>query len=217
MENISNLFVSVKDACECYKKEISVKRAHSNFNRIIESFQLKPEDNIIPFLYMIITDPISFKDPNKYPSTWKEESSKANGISAVNQCINISIIKNSIGQQEVNKIRNALGTYITELQDAHKKKKEDHEHLDDSKSESSLSEAQIATFGNSQTSNTHGETFTDREHLLLVIEQKQEEIRILKFKNEKLFKMLSVFANGNQTEINKEWVALTAELFNMVN
>jgi len=194
------LFVSVQDACECYKKEITVKRAISSFLQIIDSFHLQPQDNIIPFLYMIINHPISFKDPNNYPSSWKKESSRANGVSSVNQCVNISIIKKCIGQEEVDKIRNALGTYITELQKSSKKKKEESELSDDAHSDIS----------------SNNELFIDRDHCLSAIEKLKEENRLLKFKNEKLFKMLNVFANGNQTEINKEWVALTYDLFNMM-
>lgn len=96
---METLFVSVKDACECYKKEINVKRAISSFLQIIESFRLQPQDNIITFLYMIIKDPKNFKDPSNYPSTWKKESSRANGVSAINQCVNISIIKECIGHE----------------------------------------------------------------------------------------------------------------------
>ena len=164
---------------------------------------LQPEDNIIPFLYMILSDPNSFKDCSNYPSTWKKKSSRANGVSSVNQCVNMSIIKSCIGQEEVKKIRSALGEYITELQKSSKMKKEESEHSDDASSD-------ILPGTNSQ-------SFTDRDQCLLAIDRLQEEIRLLKFKNEKLFKMLNVFASGNQNEINKEWVTLTYELFNMMN
>jgi hypothetical protein len=199
-------FVSVKDAIECYRNEVNSEDTKNRFSRCIETFNLKDHENIIPFLYMIVREPESFK--NKLPKDWRQDSTKAVGVSSINKCVNISIIKKTIGQGEVDTLRKALSAYIKELQN---KKKDTSNLIDGDK----VKDDQISSQDDDKSSIANDTS--DYENCLIVLNQLKKENQILKFQNERLFKMLSAFALGETKDIYKEWLSLTSELFNLLS
>lgn len=220
-------FVSVQDALACYKKEVLSTETQKKFLRCLESFNFKSDDNIIPMLYMIVRDPQSFKDPQKFPHKWKSDSSKAGGVSAINKCAEISIIKNAIGKDQVNLIRTALSKYISELQGSKGKhedpeKPEGNHHAEYEDTPEDYSEHspehphELSPEDAPEDTPQDIRQETNHEKYLIIIEQLKKENMILQFKNEKLMKLLAVFVTGETKDIQKEWLALTVDLFNMV-
>jgi len=190
-------FISIKDTIECFKNEVLSKETYSRFIRCIEAFKLKHDDNIIPFIYLIINDAEAFK--SQLPKEWRKDSTKAVGVSAINKCINISIIKNKIGLKDANIIRTALSAYIKELQNKNEDK----------------SSTYSSDKNESNNDNDNNDDNTD--NYIVIINQLNQEKHLHKYKNEKLFKMITAFSSGDNTTIQQEWLSLTSELLNMVS
>ena len=96
--------ILVKDVVQCFKSETFVK--------CVTSFGFSENDNIVPLYYMIINDLCKFKDPNNYPKTWKSDSTRKAGVSAINRSLELSVVRNVIGNEAFNILSKAFDKYI---------------------------------------------------------------------------------------------------------
>jgi hypothetical protein len=107
--------ILIKDVLQCFQSEVSSARLFNNFQACIKSFGFSEDDDIVSLYYMILKDPHKFKDPNNYPKSWKCDSSRKAGVSAINRSLNISLVQSVLDHELIDNIRNALTKFINEL------------------------------------------------------------------------------------------------------
>ena len=105
--------ILVKDVVQCFKSiDIAPSKMFETFVKCVTSFGFSENDNIVPLYYMIINDPCKFKDPNNYPKTWKSDSIQKAGVSAINRSLELSVVRNVIGNEAFNILSKAFDKYI---------------------------------------------------------------------------------------------------------
>lgn len=198
MDNHTYPFVSVKDALHCFKKEVICIRTHKNLEKCIQSFKLSMDDNIIPLLYMIIHNPLAFKDPENYPRTWKVPCTRASGVSAINKCMNVSVCSDALGKEQVDMLRTALSQYINELKGV---VVAESTQSSDTPSIVDPNETHDDTEGNTQD-----------DYVVDIVRELKKEIKLLKLK-ENTYKTLLAAYVAKEDNIEQKWMDALSNAF----
>lgn len=107
--------IPVKNVLDCFRSEVHSLRSYENLKKMLDSFKFSEDDDIVPLYFMIIDEPERFKDRSNYPKSWKQDSSRKAGISAINRSINISLVKSKLDKEQIDFIRTKLSQFMIEL------------------------------------------------------------------------------------------------------
>ena len=162
---------------------------------------------------MVINDPLKFKDSNNYPKAWKCDSSKKAGVSAINISLDLSFVKSSLGKENIDLIKHALGKYINELTPPEKRK----EHSSPNKVDQDKKE--IETESNHDSDE---ELDSHEQQLLDEVKRGREankslhnKIEMLEIKAVKLLEILSILTQDSPQ--NKALVNVSIDILDMLS
>ena len=188
--------ILVKDVLQCFRSEVSSSKTFMNLQKCLASFGFSDNDDIVPLYYMIINEPSRFKDPLNYPKTWKCDSSRRAGVSAINRSINLSLVYHKLGSEQVNIIRTAFCRYINEL------------------TTTSSDSSEAVAVARSEHSDDYSICDVDEQNYLDKIKRVEQKNKLLEIKVNKLLEILNILTN--ESPINKELVNVSLELLDML-